>query len=48
MSEVQTETNAPSYISRVIGHEAVRKGVAGALAGVVIAALIEAVWPSNS
>ena len=36
----------PSYFSRVVSHEASKKGLAGALAGVLIAVVLEALWPS--
>jgi hypothetical protein len=34
------------YFRRVIENESTRKGAAAAVAGVVIAALVEAMWPT--
>ena len=39
---------APSYLRRVANSDSVRKGVAAAVAGVLIAAISEAIWPSRS
>ena len=41
------QSSAPGYLERVIQNDTVRKGLAGALAGVLIAAVTEAVWPST-
>lgn len=35
------------YFSRLVSHDAARKGVAAALAGVLVAAISEALWPSK-
>jgi hypothetical protein len=36
-----------SYLSRVINNDAVKKGLAGAAAGLLVAAVSEAIWPSS-
>lgn len=37
---------SPSFLSRIIGHDATRKGAAAAIAGVVVAVVSEVLWPS--
>jgi hypothetical protein len=39
---------APTYLRRVAANDSVKKGVAAAVAGVLIAAISEAIWPSRS
>ncbi len=41
------DNDSPSYISRVINNDAVRKGLAGAAAAVLIGVVQEALWPSK-
>ncbi len=36
-----------SYLDRVIHNDAARKGIAAAGAGLLVAAITEALWPSN-
>lgn len=36
------------YISRVLDNDALKKGVAAAAAGVLIAVITEAIWPSDA
>lgn len=38
---------APIFIRRVLAHEATRKGVASAAAGVLVATVCEALWPTS-
>jgi len=38
---------APSYISRVLNNDSTRKGAAAALAGLFVAVVSEALWPST-
>ncbi|MFO0675327.1 MAG: hypothetical protein U0169_02255 [Polyangiaceae bacterium] len=38
---------APSFLSRMLANDTLRKGVAGALAGVLVAAVSETLWPSD-
>ena len=38
--------SVPSYLSRVIGNDSVKKGLAGAAAGLLIAVIREAIWPT--
>ena len=38
----------PSYITRVIPHDSTRKATAAAAAGILIAAISEALWPTGS
>ena len=40
-------TDAP-YLSRVLDNDALKKGVAAAAAGVLIAVITEAIWPSDA
>ena len=37
---------SPSFFSRLISNDAARKGFAAALAGVLVAAVSEVLWPS--
>ena len=37
----------PSWFSRVFSNDAARKGLAGAVAGVLVAAIAESLWPSS-
>lgn len=39
--------NNESLFGRVVANEALRKGIAGAIAGVLVAAVSEALWPSR-
>jgi hypothetical protein len=39
---------SPSFFSRLITNDAARKGFAAALAGLVVAAISETLWPSAS
>lgn len=36
-----------NYIDRVLTHDAARKGIAAAGAGILVAAITEALWPSS-
>ena len=47
MSENQNPST-PSYINRVLSSDALKKGAATALAGLVVAAITEALFPSES
>lgn len=38
---------APSFFNRVISHDATRKGLAGAAAGLLVAVVSEVFWPST-
>lgn len=35
----------PSFLSRMLANDTLRRGVAGAIAGVLVAAVSEALWP---
>jgi hypothetical protein len=37
----------PSYLSRVISNDSVKKGLAGAAAGLLVAIVSEAIWPTK-
>lgn len=39
--------HSPSYVSRVINSDSAKKGLAAALAGVLVAVVAEALWPST-
>lgn len=38
---------SPSFFSRLIANDAARKGLAGAVAGVLVAAISEVLWPNE-
>jgi hypothetical protein len=46
MSEIDTPTD-PSFLTRLLNNDAAKKGLATAVAGVLIAAVTELVWPSS-
>jgi len=48
MPDNNTPNNDPSFFDRIISNDAAKKGLATAIAGVLIAAVTELVWPSNS
>jgi len=41
------ESAGPSFFTRVLGNDTLRKGVAGALAGVLVAVVSETLWPTE-
>lgn len=47
-SPVNDVNSASPYFTRVLGNDALRKGVAAAAAGALIALVTEALWPSDS
>lgn len=48
MSDFNTPVSeGPSFLSRVAASDPVKKGVAGAVAGLLIAVISEAIWPST-
>jgi hypothetical protein len=49
-TEVPTTTNpaSPSFFSRVFSNDAAKKGVAGAIAGMLVAVVTEVLWPNNA
>ena len=46
-SPTNNTPDAP-YLSRVLDNDALKKGVAAAAAGVLIAVITEAIWPSDA
>ena len=38
--------SSPSFVSRIFQNDAAQKGVAGAVAGLLVAVVSEALWPS--
>ncbi len=42
-----SDNNQPSFFNRVFSNDAARKGLAGAIAGVLVAVVTEVVWPSE-
>lgn len=44
---LMSNESSPSFIFRVLANDATRKGLAGAVAGVLVASVIELVWPAN-
>jgi len=47
MSEIDPP-NDPSFLTRLINNDAAKKGLATAIAGILIAVITEVVWPSSS
>jgi hypothetical protein len=45
MSDI--ETPDPSFVDRVLSNDSTRRGLAGAAAGLLIAIVSEALWPSS-
>jgi hypothetical protein len=39
--------NTPGFLARVIGNDSAKKGLAAAVAGVLVAVVSEALWPST-
>ena len=39
---------APSFVSRVLANDALKRGVAAAATGAILAAIMELAWPSES
>jgi hypothetical protein len=39
--------DSPSFFSRIFQNDAARKGLAGAIAGILVAVVTEVVWPST-
>ena len=48
MPDTNTPHNDPSFFDRILSNDAAKKGLATAVAGVLIAAVTELVWPSSS
>ena len=46
MSEIDSPHD-PSFFARLLNNDAAKKGLATAIAGVLIAAVTEIVWPSK-
>jgi hypothetical protein len=42
-----SDTPNPSWFTRVFSNDAARKGLAGAVAGMLVAAIAETLWPSG-
>jgi len=49
MNEVKAElmSSKATLMDRVIASDAARKGIAGAIAGVLVALVSEVIWPSD-
>ena len=45
--ENEPNSNKPAFFSRVVGNDAARKGLAGAVAGLLVAVVSELIWPSS-
>ncbi len=41
------ENNNASFFSRVFANDALKKGLAGAIAGALVAVVTESLWPSE-
>ena len=46
-SSTPAPSNAGSYVIRVLTADATKKGAAAAVAGLLVAAISEAIWPSS-
>ena len=40
--------NKASFFDRIIGNDSFKKGVGAAVAGILVAAVVETLWPSDS
>jgi hypothetical protein len=45
---IEIVDKAPKFINRVLRHDSTRRGLAAAGAGVLIAVITEAIWPTRS
>lgn len=43
---IESNPDSPSFIGRIFANDAAKKGVAGAIAGLLIATVLE-LWPSK-
>lgn len=43
-----SNNTAPSFINRLISNDSARRGVAAAVAGVIVAAISETLWPTGT
>lgn len=41
-----SDSPSPSFFDRIIANDAAKKGLAGAVAGLLVAVVTEALWPS--
>ena len=41
------QTPAPTFVDRVMSNDSAKKGAAAAIAGLVVALVQEAIWPSK-
>jgi hypothetical protein len=47
-SNLNEEPLAPSFFSRVLANDALKRGLAAAATGAILAAIMELAWPSES
>jgi hypothetical protein len=47
VSLASPDLSQPSYLSRIISNDSVKKGLAGAAAGLLVAIVSEAIWPTK-
>lgn len=47
-SEKNNTPEAMSLVSRIAANDALKKGIAGAIAGALVATVTEVLWPSDS
>ncbi len=47
MSDTNNNDSNGSFFSRVFSNDAARKGIAGAVAGLLVATVMELAWPSS-
>lgn len=47
MSANNNTSSIPGFFARVLGNDAARKGVAGAIAGLLVAVVSEALFPKS-
>jgi hypothetical protein len=48
VTSIHPENPGVSFFKRVLSSDSTKKGAAALVAGVVLAAVTEAIWPSNS
>ena len=47
-NNVSQAATAPSFFSRVLANDALKRGVAAAATGAILATIMELAWPSES
>ncbi len=42
-----SDSNSPSFFSRVVANDSFRKGIAAVIAGAIVSVVSETLWPSS-